>query len=103
MCHRIARRIKEAQMETSKPADHKHKILVVDETADNLFLMSTLLEDEYEVVTASSGEQALQIAGSAEPPELILLDIMMPEMDGYEVMRRLRKDPPAYPSYFLRR
>jgi adenylate cyclase len=93
MCHRIARRIKEAQMETSKPADHKHKILVVDETADNLFLMSTLLEDEYEVVTASSGEQALQIAGSAEPPELILLGIMMPEMDGYEVMRRLRKDP----------
>ena len=80
-------------MDKSKPADRKHKILVVDDTADNLFLMNALLEDEYEVATASTGKQALQIANSAEPPELILLDIMMPEMDGYEVMRRLRKDP----------
>ncbi|HXE50186.1 MAG TPA: adenylate/guanylate cyclase domain-containing protein [Ramlibacter sp.] len=80
-------------MDKAKPADRKHKILVVDDTADNLFLMSALLEDEYDVVTASTGEQALRIANSAEPPELILLDIMMPEMDGYEVMRRLHKNP----------
>jgi adenylate cyclase len=80
-------------MDKAKPADRKHKILVVDDTADNLFLMGALLEDEYDVVTASTGEQALRIANSAEPPELILLDIMMPEMDGYEVMRRLHKDP----------
>jgi adenylate cyclase len=79
-------------METSNTAVRKSKILVVDDTADNLFLMSALLEDKYELVTASSGAQALEIARSTEPPELILLDIMMPEMDGYEVMRRLRKD-----------
>src|SRR6185369_5157110 len=80
-------------MEASNPAGHKHKILVVDDTADNLFLMTALLEDEYDVATAASGEEALLIAQSPEPPELILLDIMMPGMDGYEVMRRLRKDP----------
>jgi adenylate cyclase len=79
-------------METSKPAAHRFRVLVVDDTPDNLFLMSALLEDKYEVVTASSGAEALEMAQSAQPPELILLDIMMPEMDGYEVMRRLRQN-----------
>jgi adenylate cyclase len=79
-------------MQTSKPASRKARILVADDTPDNLFLMSALLEDHYEVITAPDGAQALQIAQSAEPPELILLDIMMPEMDGYEVMRRLRQN-----------
>jgi class 3 adenylate cyclase len=90
-------------MDTKKPADRKPKILVVDDTPDNLFLMSALLEDEYEVATASTGEQALQIARSEQAPELILLDIMMPQMDGYEVMRRLRKDPTtaSVPVIFL--
>jgi adenylate cyclase len=90
-------------MEISNPAGRKSKILVVDDTPDNLFLMSALLEDKYELVTASSGAQALEIVRSAQRPELILLDIMMPEMDGYEVMRRLRKDPAtaAIPVIFL--
>jgi adenylate cyclase len=79
-------------MEISNPAGTRSKILVVDDTPDNLFLMSALLEDKYELVTASSGAEALEIARSAQPPELILLDIMMPDMDGYEVMRRLRKE-----------
>src|SRR5215218_5268737 len=80
-------------MDTSKQlVGPKSRILVVDDTADNLFLMSALLEDTYELVTASSGPEALEIARSAQPPELILLDIMMPEMDGYEVMRRLRQN-----------
>jgi adenylate cyclase len=79
-------------MDTSMPAARKAKILVVDDTPDNLFLMTALLEDEYEVITASSGQEALQIAQSDAAPELILLDIMMPEMDGYEVMRRLRNN-----------
>jgi adenylate cyclase len=71
---------------------HKHRILVVDDTPDNLFLMNALLEDRYEVVTADSGAAALEMART-QMPDLILLDIMMPGMDGYEVMRRLRKDP----------
>ncbi len=79
-------------MDTAKKDDRKARILVVDDTPDNLYLMSALLEDEYDVVTAESGTAALEIAASAEPPELVLLDIMMPEMDGYEVMRRLRQN-----------
>lgn len=69
------------------------RILVVDDTPDNLYLMTALLEDQYQLCTAETGAQALQIAASSEPPDLILLDIMMPEMDGYEVMRRLRQNP----------
>jgi putative two-component system response regulator len=67
-------------------------ILVVDDTPDNLTLMSGLLKDEYRVKVANSGERALKIAQSESPPDLILLDIMMPEMDGYEVCRRLKAD-----------
>jgi adenylate cyclase len=80
-------------MDTNQQAARKAKILVVDDTPDNLYLMTALLEDEYELSTAGSGAEALQAAQSDNPPELILLDIMMPEMDGYEVMRRLRQNP----------
>jgi putative two-component system response regulator len=68
----------------------RHTVLVVDDTPDNLFLMKNLLKDHYRIKIASSGEQALKIAGSAPPPDLILLDIMMPDMDGYEVCRQLK-------------
>lgn len=67
-------------------------ILVVDDTPDNLTLMSGLLKDSYRVKVANSGERALKIAQSEMSPDLILLDIMMPEMDGYEVCRRLKAD-----------
>ncbi len=80
-------------MQSSKLVDPKSRVLVVDDTPDNLLLMSALLEDRYEVSTAEGGAQALEIAQGANPPELILLDIMMPGMDGYEVMRRLRASP----------
>ena len=69
-------------------------VLVVDDTPDNLVLMSGLLKDEYRVKVANSGERALKIAISDSPPDLILLDIMMPEMDGYEVCKRIK----AYPQ-----
>src|SRR6185369_6754374 len=68
-------------------------LLVVDDTPDNLTLMSSLLKHDYKVKVANSGEKALKIAGGDSPPDLILLDIMMPEMDGYEVCQRLKADP----------
>jgi DNA-binding response OmpR family regulator/anti-sigma regulatory factor (Ser/Thr protein kinase) len=68
-------------------------ILVVDDTPDSLALMSSLLRDKYKVKIANNGEKALQIAKSDTPPDLILLDIMMPKMDGYEVCERLKHDP----------
>lgn len=72
--------------------DNKQTILVVDDTPENLALITNLLKDLYTVKIATSGKKALQIAFSAEPPDLVLLDIMMPEMDGYEVCRQLKSD-----------
>jgi len=71
----------------------KATLLVVDDTPDNLSLMSALLKDRYKVKVANHGEKGLRIAASATPPDLVLLDVMMPEMDGYEVCRRLKADP----------
>ncbi len=71
----------------------KPVILVVDDTPDNLALMRDLLKENYRVRVATGGEKALQIAASASPPDLILLDIMMPGLDGYEVCRQLKRNP----------
>jgi len=65
-------------------------ILVVDDAPANLSLAAQLLSERYQVKVATSGEKALQIAGGDPPPDLILLDIEMPGMDGYEVCRRLK-------------
>ncbi len=67
-------------------------ILVVDDTPENLMLMSELLKDKYTVKIAKAGEKALAIAAAEPHPDLILLDIMMPGMDGYEVCQRLKGD-----------
>jgi putative two-component system response regulator len=67
-------------------------ILAVDDTPANLSLLANLLCDKYQVRVANNGQKALDLA-FAEPPDLILLDVMMPEMDGHEVMRRLKTDP----------
>ncbi len=79
------------------------RILVVDDTPDNLFLMNGLLEDRYEVVQAPSGQAGLEVVMSDNPPDMVLLDIMMPDMDGYEVLRRIRQHPPTanIPVVFL--
>lgn len=68
-------------------------ILVVDDQPDNLMLMSELLMGQYQVRVAGSGAKALRLAASEPRPDLVLLDIMMPEMDGYEVCRQLKADP----------
>jgi len=71
----------------------KATLLVVDDTPANLALMSDLLKDSYKVKVATGGVRALEIARSVNPPDLILLDIMMPELDGYAVCMELKKDP----------
>ena len=70
----------------------KPVILVVDDTPDNLALMSELLRDRYSVKLAKSGERGLQLAAADPQPDLILLDIMMPGLSGYDVMQRLKAD-----------
>ena len=71
----------------------KATILVVDDSPENLALMSALLKAEYKVKVANNGEKALRVAGGEGAPDLILLDIMMPGMDGYTVCRRLKANP----------
>jgi putative two-component system response regulator len=66
---------------------HRYKILVVDDTADNLALMASLLKDRYRVSLANNGENALKFARDEEPPDLILLGIVMPGKSGTEVCR----------------
>jgi putative two-component system response regulator len=71
----------------------KSTLLVIDDTADNLLLMNEILNTTYKVKGALSGKKGLQIAISETPPDLILLDVMMPEMDGYEVCQQLKENP----------
>ncbi len=83
------------------PESTKAKILIVDDTAEYIDILMDLLRDDYRLVPARSGKAALKIAASKNPPDLILLDIMMPEMDGYEVCKILKtqdhtKDIPVH-------
>ena len=68
------------------------KILVVDDVAENIDILIGMLKSNYKMVAARNGEKALKLASSKSPPDLILLDIMMPEMDGYEVCEKLKAD-----------
>ena len=72
---------------------HKPTILVIDDTPENLSLMHALLKDLYRVKGANNGERGLRIAMGDPSPDLILLDIMMPGIDGYTVCTRLKDDP----------
>jgi putative two-component system response regulator len=74
------------------PGNDKQTILVVDDTPENIEILRQTLRDEYKVRAALDGHKALQIAASEPPPDLILLDILMPGLDGYEVCRRLKAE-----------
>ncbi len=75
------------------PEEAQKTILIVDDSPENLSILSELLQSDYQVRAATSGLKALRIAGATPQPDLILLDVMMPEMDGYQVFGRLRADP----------
>jgi phosphoserine phosphatase RsbU/P len=79
---------------TPQPAPSVQKlILIVDDTPVNIGVISGALKDSYKTKVATNGEKALALASAEEKPDLILLDIMMPGMDGYEVCSRLKADP----------
>jgi CheY-like chemotaxis protein len=75
-----------------KAEDTKHKILIVDDVPVNIKMLEEALSSDYRTSSATDGPSALDIATSDLPPSLILLDIVMPGMDGYEVCRRLKAD-----------
>ena len=68
----------------------KDRILIVDDTPMNIQVLAQALIEKYDILVATSGKEALDIAGSEEKPDLILLDIMMPEMDGFETCKALK-------------
>jgi diguanylate cyclase (GGDEF)-like protein len=70
----------------------KSTILIVDDEPANIWVLVELLKESYQLRTATSGETALAIARSENPPDLILLDVVMPGIDGFEVCRRLQAD-----------
>ena len=70
------------------------KVLVVDDDARNIFALTTVLENhEMDVISATNGRQAIELIQSTPDLSVVLMDIMMPEMDGYETMREIRKQP----------
>ncbi len=68
-----------------------NKILLVDDTPANIRFLVEALREDYELIIATNGPEALQLAATGKP-DLILLDIMMPDMDGYEVCKKLKGD-----------
>jgi CheY-like chemotaxis protein len=98
--HRIVTQLpseKQAMLEklhNSSEVLRGRKVLVVDDDARNIFALTSVLENhDVEVVSATNGRQAIDIINATPDLSMVLMDIMMPEMDGYETMREIRKNP----------
>src|SRR5262249_55504435 len=98
--HRVVADLPEAKqkmierLHSSNDALRKRKVLVVDDEARNIFAVTTVLENyEMEVVSATNGRQAIEMIRNTPELNVVLIDIMMPKMDGYQTMREIRKDP----------
>lgn len=72
--------------------DERPRVLIVDDVRENLHALMNILRDEYAITAATSGEKALEMARRQPQPDLILLDIKMPGMDGYSVLSALKLD-----------
>jgi CheY-like chemotaxis protein len=82
------------KLHRSTEALRGRRVLVVDDDARNIFALTTILENhEMEVLSATNGRQAIEILQTTADVSVVLMDIMMPEMDGYETMREIRKSP----------
>ena len=97
--HRVISKLppgKQRMLESLNQSDQAliaKKVLVVDDDVRNIFALTSLLErHQMQTVVAASGEEAINIVQGNDDISLVLMDIMMPEMDGYETMRRIRQD-----------
>ncbi|HEX9047505.1 MAG TPA: response regulator, partial [Verrucomicrobiae bacterium] len=98
--HRVVGNLPESRqrmierLHSSNEVLKNRKVLVVDDDARNIFALTTVLENyEMQVVSATNGRQAIDLIRSEPNLNVVLMDIMMPEMDGYQTMREIRKDP----------
>ena len=89
--------------EPTRCEERRRKVLIVDDTPENIQVLMAILSNDYLIVAAKDGARALSLAAADPVPDLILLDIRMPGMDGYEVCRRLKSDPKtrAIPVIFV--
>lgn len=78
-------------------SENRPTILIVDDLPENIRMLMELLKDDYATIPAIGGEAALEKAKAEPKPDLILLDILMPDIDGYEVCRHLKDDPELKP------
>jgi CheY-like chemotaxis protein len=82
------------RLHQSNEALHGHKVLVVDDDARNIFALTTVLENqEMDVMSATNGRHAIELIENTPDLSVVLMDIMMPEMDGYTTIREIRKKP----------
>src|SRR5580693_5540385 len=88
---------------TMTVTDEKKLVLIVDDAPANLQMMRAILKDDFKIRVATSGAKALDLVKAEPHPDLILLDVMMPQMDGYEVCGILKASPGAkdIPVIFL--
>jgi CheY-like chemotaxis protein len=98
--HRIVANLPESkqkminQLHQSNEVLHGRKVLVVDDDARNIFALSIVLENQQmEILSAMNGRQAIEIIENTPDLSMVLMDIMMPEMDGYQTMKEIRKNP----------
>jgi putative two-component system response regulator len=73
--------------------ENRMTVLVVDDTPENIHILVNMLSSDYRTKVATNGEGALRLALKEPQPDLILLDVLMPGMDGYELCRRLKANP----------
>ncbi|MEM7406320.1 MAG: response regulator [Pseudomonadota bacterium] len=74
-------------------SDNRPRILIVDDEPSNLRILAAALDEEYDLVVCTNGDEALSLACSEPAPDLILLDVLMPDLNGFEVCSRLKADP----------
>jgi signal transduction histidine kinase len=72
--------------------EDKQKILIVDDIPSNIQILAEAMRKDYQIIFATKGEEAIKIAMAEQPPDLILLDIMLPDIDGYKVCRQLKSE-----------
>lgn len=90
---KVAKKASTSESPAGDKSAERASVLVVDDVASNIDVISGILKRLYQVKVATTGKKALQICKGNSQPDLILLDVMMPEMDGLEVCRRLKENP----------